>query len=97
MQILRYLAIKGNYVSTVILTKVGEINRFSQQVRQDFIDHIFEPDYEITEKIKLKTKIPRSRAPRYLRSVRFRQAALFHPEAELRGIPAARIKDNLGV
>ncbi|HEB10297.1 MAG TPA: heterodisulfide reductase [Spirochaetales bacterium] len=54
MRILRYAAIKGHHVSAEMLSRVTELDRFSQEVRHDFIDHIFKPDKEIAEKIKLK-------------------------------------------
>ena len=54
MRILRYMAIKGNHVSPEILGRIREIDRFSQEVRHDFVDNIFEPDKEIAEKIKAK-------------------------------------------
>lgn len=56
MRILRYLAIKGNHVSPEILNRVRDIDRFSQEIRHDFIDNVFKPDKEIAEKIKAKIK-----------------------------------------
>ncbi|MFQ5821944.1 MAG: hypothetical protein ACE5I5_18295, partial [Candidatus Heimdallarchaeota archaeon] len=54
MRILRYLAIKDRHVPPEILARINEIDHFSQEVRHDFIDHIFKPDKEIAEKIKSK-------------------------------------------
>ncbi len=54
MRVLRYLAIKGRHVSPEILSRVNKIDHLSQEIRHDFIDHIFEPDKEIAERVKSK-------------------------------------------
>ena len=56
MRVLRYLAIKGNFVKPQILEQVNKIDRLTHEIRGDFIDNIFKPDKEIAEKIKSKVK-----------------------------------------
>lgn len=52
MRVLRYLAVKDNYVSPEILEQVDKINRLTYEIRCDFIDNIFKPNKEVAEKIK---------------------------------------------
>ena len=54
MRVLRYLAIKGNYVSPQILQQVDKIDKLTHEIRCGFIDNIFKPDKKVAEKIKSK-------------------------------------------
>lgn len=54
MRILRYLAIKEQYVPIQTSTQVEELDKFIQEIRRLFINHIFEPKKKIDEQIKLK-------------------------------------------
>jgi heterodisulfide reductase subunit C len=54
MRILRYLAIKGRHVPTQTLAWVENLDRFIQEIRRNFIKHMFEPSEEITTEIKSK-------------------------------------------
>ncbi|MBM3713751.1 MAG: 4Fe-4S dicluster domain-containing protein [Actinobacteria bacterium] len=54
MKILRYLAIKGNYVPVQTSAQIEDLDRFIQEIRCSLIKHTFEPDEKITEEIKSK-------------------------------------------
>lgn len=56
MRILRYLAVKGHHVSQETQSRVSELDRLSQEVRHDFIDHLFNHDKQLAEKVKSKIK-----------------------------------------
>ncbi|MBC8387283.1 MAG: 4Fe-4S dicluster domain-containing protein [Actinobacteria bacterium] len=54
MRILRYLAIKGNYMPPQTLEQVEDLDRFIQEIRCSFIKHTFKPDEKIAKEIKSK-------------------------------------------
>lgn len=54
MRVLRYLSIKGHHVLPEVLGKVEDFDRFTQIIRRDLIKNMFNPEKEISEKIKLK-------------------------------------------
>jgi len=54
MKILRYLAIKGNYVPVQTSVQIEDLDRFIQEIRCSLIKHSFEPDEKIAEEIKSK-------------------------------------------
>jgi heterodisulfide reductase subunit C len=54
MRVLRYLAVKGHYVTPDVLSQVKDLDRFTQTIRRDFIRGIFNPDRGLVEKIKAK-------------------------------------------
>lgn len=54
MRILRYLAIKGNYVPVDILQGIDRLDRFAQVIRHDFVKYTFEDKKELLEGIRSK-------------------------------------------
>ena len=54
MRILRYLAIKGNYVSPDILQGMDKLDRFAQVIRHDLVKYTFENEKELLEGIRSK-------------------------------------------
>ncbi|NQT66045.1 MAG: 4Fe-4S dicluster domain-containing protein [Actinobacteria bacterium] len=54
MRVLRYLAIKGNYMPAKTLEQVEDIDRFIQEIRCSFIKHTFKPEEKTAEEIKSK-------------------------------------------
>jgi len=50
MRVLRYLAIKGNYVTADILDRITEIDKRLQILRHDLIK------YDVTKQAKTRTK-----------------------------------------
>ena len=54
MKILRYLAIKGNYVPVQTSAQIEDLDRFIQEIRCSLIKHTFEPDEKIAKEIKSK-------------------------------------------
>lgn len=52
MRILRYLAVKGHYVSPDTLSKVEQLDRFAQILRRDLMDYTFTPEKEIAQRIQ---------------------------------------------
>jgi len=54
MKILRYLAIKGNYVPAQTSERVEDLDRFIQEIRCSFIKHTLKPEEKIAKEIKSK-------------------------------------------
>jgi len=54
MRILRYLAIKGNYMPAQTAEQVEDLDRFIQEIRCSFIKHTFKPEEKIAKEIKSK-------------------------------------------
>jgi len=54
MRILRYLAIKGNYVPARTSAQIEDLDRFIQEIRCSFIKHTFKPEEKIAKEIKSK-------------------------------------------
>jgi len=54
MRILRYLAIKGNYVPAQTSAQIEDLDRFIQEIRCSFIKHTFKPEEKIAKEIKSK-------------------------------------------
>jgi hypothetical protein len=41
MRALRYLAIKGRYASSDVMTRLEEVDRFAQRIRHDLVEYGF--------------------------------------------------------
>lgn len=54
MRVLRYLAVKGNYVPANVLQEIDKLDRFAQAVRHDFVKYTFEHKIELLEGIRSK-------------------------------------------
>ena len=54
MRVLRYLAIKGNFVPVGILQGIDKLDRFAQVMRHDFVKYTFERKKELLEGIRAK-------------------------------------------
>ncbi len=54
MRILRYLAIKGNYMPAGTAEKIEDLDRFIQEIRCSLIKHTFKPEDKTAAEIKSK-------------------------------------------
>jgi len=56
MRVLRYLAIKGRYVSSDTLKRIGEIDLFSQTIRHDLVAYGFDKRAELLDAVRGKVE-----------------------------------------